>query len=418
MSDQSTISAEQMKQMLSVSRLLTVTADLDVLLLRIVESACAMLDCERASIFLHDPKTDELWTKIALGAKQIRVPCTAGIVGAAFSSNKLIHVPEPYKDPRFNPEPDRKNNFVTRNLLTAPMSDLDGKPVGAIQAVNKRNGGFEANDQAMIALLSDQAGVAIQRYNLQQDAVEAMALRREMDLAKQVQMAMIPTKAPTIAGVQVAGWTKAASITGGDAYDIWRTSDGRLGFFLGDATGHGIGPALVVSQTRTLVRALCEIYPHPEQLFRAVNARIHQDLDSGKFVTAFCGFISPGGRLEWCSAGHGPIFLRDAAGQPIRELEPSAPPLGVLPEFMSDPVDPIKLQAGGMICVSSDGIFEAFSPAGEQFGNDRLIDQLAATANIAPQRVIENIQKAVEQWQQGNEPKDDQTMVIAMIDNA
>src|SRR5450432_2352289 len=230
------ISAAQMKQVLDVTRLLTVTADLDLLLRRIAEAACSMLDCERTSIFLYDHKTDELWTKIALQSKEIRVSCGAGIVGHAFKTNSVVHVPQPYEDPRFNPEPDRASGFVTRNLLTVPMVDLDGKPVGVIQAVNKKNHTYHATDQTMIQLLADQAGVAIQRYNLQQDAVEAMALRREMDLARLVQQKLLPDSPPRVEGINVAGWAKPASITGGDCYDLWKTPDGKLGIFLGAAT--------------------------------------------------------------------------------------------------------------------------------------------------------------------------------------
>lgn len=413
MGAQGLISDVQMKQVLNVTRLLAVTADLELLLLRIAESTCAMLGCERASIFLHDPQADQLWTKIALHAQPIRVPSGAGIVGHVFKSNSILHVAEPYKDPRFNPEPDRRNNFLTRNLLTAPMLDLDGRPVGVIQAVNKSTGGFDESDEALIALLSDQAGVAIQRYNLQQAAVEAMALRREMDLAKQVQEALIPACAPTIPGLSAAGWTRAASITGGDCFDLWETADGRLGIFLGDATGHGIGPAMVISQTRTLIRAMGAVHADPKNLLACANARLSEDLDAGKFVTAFLGFLSPDGRLDWCSAGHGPIFIRSAGDEPLVAFDSTAPPLGVMPEFFADNNPPTYLRHGGLICVTSDGISEAFSPSGDQFSNEKLAELLALDVKKSPQEIIQLVQSEVETWQQGQEPKDDQTMVIA-----
>src|SRR5581483_11937995 len=137
MADTNTISPTQFKQVLEVSRLLTVTTELDSLLEQIATHCTSMLNCERASIFLHDPGTDELWTKVALGTKQIRVPASSGIVGYVFKSNQLFHCRKPYEDPRFNPEPDKRSGFVTRNLLTAPMVDLKRNPVGVIQAVNK-----------------------------------------------------------------------------------------------------------------------------------------------------------------------------------------------------------------------------------------------------------------------------------------
>jgi phosphoserine phosphatase len=256
---------------------------------------------------------------VALQSTPIRVPTGAGIVGHVFRSNHPLHVPRAYDNPRFHPDPDRRSGFVTRNLLTAPMLDMDGKPVGVIQAVNKSVGDFDGSDEVMIQLLADQAGVAIQRYNLQQAAVQAMALRRKMDLARAVPQALIPQTVPRIEGISAAGYTKAASITGGDCYDLWKTSDGRLGIFLGDASGHGIGPAMVVTQTRTLIRAMCDVRRDVSrrEVLACANARLVQDLEAGQFVTAFVAFVSQD-RAEWCSAGQGPVLFRARAGRIFR----------------------------------------------------------------------------------------------------
>ena len=124
MSARFAISAEKMRQVLEVSRLLAVTADLDKLLMEIAKAAQTLLGAERASIFLYDAGTDQLWTKVALGANEIRVPSSAGIVGSVFKSKGLLNIPDAYADPRFNREVDKRTGFVTRNLLTAPMCDL------------------------------------------------------------------------------------------------------------------------------------------------------------------------------------------------------------------------------------------------------------------------------------------------------
>src|SRR4051812_19973570 len=151
MSDSSSISPAQFKQVLEVSRLLTVTTELDELLTEIAKHCTTMLNCERASIFLHDAEHDQLWTKIALGPKEIRVPAGAGIVGFVFKSNQMFHCKKPYEDPRFNSAPDKASGFVTRNLLTAPMVDLERNPVGVIQAVNKVSpDGFTEADESLL----------------------------------------------------------------------------------------------------------------------------------------------------------------------------------------------------------------------------------------------------------------------------
>ncbi len=415
MTSPTSISTAQMKRVLDVTRLLTVTADLDLLLTRIAEATCDMLACERASIFLHDPTTDELWTKVALQSREIRVPASMGIVGHVFRSNALLHVPEPYNDSRFNSEPDRRSGFKTRNLLTAPMPAIDGHPIGVIQAVNKKSGAFDDGDQSLLEILSGQAGVAIQRYNLQQEAVEAMSLRREMDLAKTVQEALIPTESPDVPGIESCGWTKTASITGGDCFDLWRTSDGKLGIFVGDATGHGIGPAMVVSQARTLIRAMCGIHTDPRSLLACANARLAEDLGTGQFVTAFCGFLSQDGTLQWCSAGHGPILIRSGPRTKIEAFDASAPPLGVMPDFLADPVHTHKIEPGGLICVTSDGITESFSPEKEQYGTERLISLIEdEPPDTFPTHLASRIRSAMHDWQHHDEPVDDQTVVLAM----
>jgi len=401
-----------MAQVLEIARLLAVTADLDRLLTAIAESATQLLDAERASIYLHDPPSRQLWTRVALGAREIRVPDTAGIVGHVFQTNRLLRVARPYEDPRFNPEIDRRSGFVTRNLLTAPARDMSGRPIGVLQVVNRKGGEFTEYDEALIDILAGQVGVAIQRHYLQQQTVQAAALRHEMELAQRVQLAMIPAQPPRLAGLAAAGWTRPASLTGGDAYDLWITDDGRMGVFLGDASGHGIAPALVVSQARTLVRALSEMNSDPAWLLTRLNARLARDLEAGTFVTVFLAFVDGSGSMQWCSAGHGPVFLRVAADTPLRLLEPTAPPIGVLPELECDGVAREQIQPGGMLAVMSDGVFEARSPERELFTVERLVGFLEGSGRCSPARIIESLRQILIDWQGREEPEDDQTVAI------
>lgn len=408
------ISDEQMRLVLDVSRLLAVPTDIDDLLCRIAQAATVLLECERASIFLHDPRTSELWTKVALKAdSEIRFPSHKGIAGHCFTNAEVVCVADPYHDSRFNPEPDRKSGFVTRNLLTAPMMDLDGKPLGAIQAINKTGGPYTDADTSLIQLLAEQAGVAVQRHKLQMQAMEIVGLRHEMDLARATQQALLPRHPPQLPWIDAHGWNCPASITGGDCWDMWTLPDGRLGVFLADASGHGIGPALVVSQARTLVRAICDIDPDPHQMLRRVNQRMCEDLEWGRFVTAFLGFLSRDGWLHWSSAGHGPAMYRKDPEAPLELLDPPVPPLGVVEEWEEEPPPPIKLGAAGSLMLVSDGIFEAMTPTGEQFGVERMKDHLNTHRRRRSRDIVEALCNAVQSWQGPQEPLDDQTIVVA-----
>jgi phosphoserine phosphatase len=406
------ISAEKMRQVLEVSRLLAVTADLDKLLMEIAKAAQTLLDAERASIFLHDPGTDQLWTKVALGANEIRVPSSAGIVGSVFKSKMLANIPDAYADPRFNREVDRRTGFVTRNLLTCPMLDLKGRPIGVIQAVNKIGGIFGEEDEQTIELLAGQGGVAIQRYHLQVDAIQVVELRREMDLAKGVQESLLPTSPPVFDDLEAVGWTRPASVTGGDAYDLWKVSDRQLGIFLADASGHGLAPALEVSQARTLARALSDINCDPRWILQHINGRLAKDLKLGHFVTVFLGCLACDGKLMWSSAGHGPILYRKGPGHPIEVLEPPAPPVGVDDVFPVDQTEIVDFEPGGILVVMSDGIFEAQGQDGEMFGVDRVKQLLDKCVKDSPGTALDCIRDSVRTWQGREEPNDDQSIVI------
>ena len=409
------ITAGQMGLVLDVSRMLAVTADLDLLLRRIAEAVTALLNCERASIFLHDEKKRELWTKVALGREEIRVPVGSGIVGHVFNANAALHVPRPYEDARFNREPDLRSGFVTRNLLAVPMVDINQRPVGVIQAINKSGaGGFNENDQAMLQLLGDQAGVAVQRYQWQQAAMETLSLRREMELARGVQEAMIPKRKPDVPGLEAAGWTRAASINGGDVFDLWKTPDGRLGVLLADASGHGIAPAMVACQVRTLVRSLSEAAGNtadPFKLLSLVNARLYEDLPVGRFLTAFLAFIDPDGVMTWCSGGHGPIFVHRDAQSGVELFGANLPPIGVVPELPEERAPVVRFGHEAALLVASDGITEAFNAAGDMFGEAKVAGTLQAHAT-QPDQAIATLRGDVWSWQGKEEPQDDQTVVV------
>ena len=417
--EMASVSGEAMRDLLEVSRELAVTTDLEHLLPLICRAAASILHSDRTSFFLYDEDANQLWTKVAMGAEEIRVPATAGIVGLVFQSREMLVIPDAYSDDRFNRGIDLKTGYRTRNLLTVPVFDLEERAVAVLQVINKNlgrdQGVFSAGDRMLARLLADQAGVAIQRFHLQERALEAMAMRREMDLARRVQEALIPKFPPKVGGLRVAGWNRPASTTGGDAYDLWETKDGRLAVFVADATGHGIAPALVVSQARALVRVLTDDAFEPTEILERVNARLAADLESGMFVTAFLGLVSPAGELRWCSAGHGPVLVRTCSGAEIVELIPPAPPLGVVPEFLADACEPVMLGEGGWLAVITDGVTESWSPEKELFGQERLVECLERDAASGPEAVIAGLKRELAEWQKSREPSDDQTVVVVAV---
>ncbi len=242
---------------------------------------------------------------------------------------------------------------------------------------------------------------------------EAAIINHEISLARKVQEGLIPKQLKILTHIESHGWTLAATTTGGDCFDLWGLADGRMGILVADASGHGLGPSLIVLQVRALVRALCDLYSDPQKLLDRINGRLASDLDGSKFATAFLGFVTEDGCLHWGSAGHGPMLWCSKRDTEPAELEATGLPLGVSDEWYGEPdVPPLQLEPGGWLAVISDGIFEAPSPTGEQFDISRVKQVLKDSCDSTCEQIVTALRQAVRSWQGKDEPHDDQTIVI------
>jgi adenylate cyclase len=144
---------------------------LDPLLEKILAAATQLLGADRGSLFLHDPSSDELWSRVAEGeaAREIRFPAGAGIAGECFTRGTRINIEDAYSDPRFNPDVDKGTGYRTRNILCMPITTRGGNKVGVMEILNKKEGPFTAADQRRLAALCAQAAVSIENAQLFED---------------------------------------------------------------------------------------------------------------------------------------------------------------------------------------------------------------------------------------------------------
>ncbi len=158
---------QRLDVMLDITRRLMSVTDLDALLLTMAESTADLLAADRATIFVVDRDREELWSRIALGASEIRFPVGRGIAGTVAQTGETINIPDAYSDRRFNPEPDRRSGYRTKSLITFPMKGDEGRVIGVFQVVNKRGGGpFTRIDEDTLASLASSAAVALENAQL------------------------------------------------------------------------------------------------------------------------------------------------------------------------------------------------------------------------------------------------------------
>lgn len=150
-----------------------VTSDLELgsLLAKVMTEATRMLSADRGTLFINDEKTNELFSRVAMGESigEIRLPNTAGIAGAVFSSAKSVNIPYAYADLRFNPAFDKQTGYFTRSMLAIPVTNKDGKVIGVTQVLNKRGGPFTDEDEARLKAFTSQIAIALENAKLFED---------------------------------------------------------------------------------------------------------------------------------------------------------------------------------------------------------------------------------------------------------
>lgn len=400
---------------LDVTRRLGSEAELQPLLEAIERAALAVLDCERASVFLHDPAAGELVSRVATGGVAVRFPADRGVAGAAFRHGVTVNVPDAYADPRFNPEIDRLTGFLTRNLLSCPLRGWDDSVVGVLQALNRRDRPFDAWDETLASALAAQAGVAVQRQVLLEGLEAKRIYERELGIARRVQQGLLPRTAPEVPGYDVAGWNRPADATGGDVYDFKRLPDGRLALLVADASGHGLGPALVIAQFRALVRAALARDGEPDRVAAAVNALLCDDLPDDRFVTAFFGLLDPAShRLRLASAAHAPILLYRPGPDEVVDLarDCAGLPAGVDADAVYGPPAQVELEPGDLLVVLTDGFIEWSARDHTLFGFERLAGVVRRHHALPAADLIDQLQRAVLAFADGTPQADDLTAVV------
>jgi sigma-B regulation protein RsbU (phosphoserine phosphatase) len=410
-------SAEQtisdLSRLLDVSRQLGATIELQPLLEGIERAALDVVRCERATVFILDKTAGELFSRLATGTGEIRFPANRGIAGETVERMAVINVPDAYADPRFNPDIDKTTGFRTRSILTVPMIGYDGELMGVLQLLNKTGGAFKPYDEELARTLGALAGVALQRQLLLEEYAKKRKLVHDLEVAREIQQGILPDAAPACAGFDITGWNLPADQTGGDAYDFIELADGRLAIIAGDATGHGIGPALVAVECRAIIRALAASTPDLTTILGTTNTLLARDLGGSRFVTLCLALLDvPRATVAFASAGHGPLLHYRAADDVFEELEISGPPLGLFDGMSYAPPPAIVMAAGDMFVVPTDGFYEYARRDGEFFGTVRIEEILRANRVESSAVMAQRLYDAVIAFADGAPQLDDMTIVI------
>ncbi len=410
---------------------------LDELSALVLRKCREVLGAEGAAILLLDPERHELYFPYVADADpevtarllSLRFPADRGIAGAVLRNGRPLKVDDVSNDPRFYGGIDRRTGLVTRNLLCAPLRSRQGT-IGVVQVLNRRGDrSFSADDLAFLDALAGSIAVAIENARLyaqltEQVAVleravrehnELLALRRELDIARNIQQSIVPRVFPDRTDLRIFADMLPAQEVGGDFYDFFFVDADRLGIVIGDVSGKGVPAALFMAVTRTLLRSTALSGAPPDECLRRVNALLIPENTAEMFATVFYGVVNlRTGVLEYCNGGHNPPYLLRGDGTVEALQRTRGTVLGVLDDvrFVAQTA---RLRPGDGIFLYTDGVTEAMDAAGNLFTDRRLQTILVEVRGGTPEAVIHSVVDAVKRYCNNAAQSDDLTALAVRI---
>jgi phosphoserine phosphatase RsbU/P len=389
--------------------------DLDALLVLNAGMARGLVGADRCSIWLVDTKNGRLWTKVADGVGELHIPIGQGLVGASVARNETILVNDTSRDERFLRTVDVETGYVTKSVLAMPLHGVDGKPMGALQVLNKP-GGFSTEDVDLLGLCGAYAASTLETQRLRKDAEVARLLLREMEIARDVQQHLLPQVQPPIPGLDYAGYCRSAELVGGDYYDFLPMPDGGLLFTLGDVSGKGIAAAVLMASMQASLRSQVVRTPASiAALIGDLNKAAYSFTTADKYSTLFCGLLDVGTRkLTYVNAGQvRPMLLRCGDGQ-VERLDSDGFPVGLLDASEYDQGEAL-LQPGDAVVCFSDGISEATN-AKDEMWNESEVERIVRTCRgLTARQMIDLLVEATDRFTGEAGQADDMTVVAIRV---
>jgi len=406
------LSQDALARILDVTQQLAQPFDLMHMLAEVVEAGQSVLSADKGSLWLYDAARNDLTMRVPEFKPAPRLPAGEGLVGECLSSREIINVANAYSDPRFSKTVDNITGYKTRTVLNVPLLGWEMQPVGVLQLLNKHAGVFDESDELLASTLAAQCAVALQRAQLTEALMLKERLDEEVALAREIQMSTLPTEMPLVPGYDLHGHFVPTGQAGGDLFDLVNLGK-ELFILLGDATGHGFGPALSATQMQAMLRVAFRCGASLDEAYRHVNNQLAEDLPDDRFITAFMGFLKPETHeIRFHSGGQGPILHFRAADESCEWHRPTSFPVGIMELEHTGKPQVLNMDPGDVLVLLSDGIYEYESRQGVQFGEERVARLLKYHHRLPMAELGKQILNATYEHGEGVSQQDDITLVL------
>jgi phosphoserine phosphatase RsbU/P len=380
---------------------------------QIVSLVFEAVPADRCLLMMRDGGSEELRVAVARLRDRVgevgEIRVSRNVLDEVVIRGNAVLTSDAQHDPRF-----ASGTVVLqgiRSVLAVPLCVSD-KVFGIIYADSPiADGRFTEDHLKLLTTLASVAAIRVENARLAEARLQQERLERELQLAMEIQQRFQPAAPPHVPGYELQGISFPCYEIGGDYYDFIKRDDGRLVIALGDVSGKGTAAALLMSSLHASIHAQSGSHDSLVSTISAVNRYLADNIPPNRFVTLFYAELDPEtGALSFLNAGHNPPLIVHSAGT-VEQLASGGLPLGIKPnaEFREGRT---QMQMGDVLVIYSDGVTEAASPSGEEFGSTRLYEVVSRNIDASAAGIRDRIESALTKFSQGTQAADDITLVI------
>src|SRR5882672_9480579 len=392
---------------------LLASATLNETLEQIVSLVFEAVPADRCLLMMRSEGSEDLRVAVARLRDRVgevgEIRVSRNVMDEVVIRGKSVLTSDAQHDPRF-----ASGTMVlqgVRSVLAVPLG-VSEKVFGIIYADSPiAESRFNEDHLKVLTTLASVAAIRVENARLMEARLQQERLERELQLASEIQQRLQPTAPPLISGYEFQGISFPCYEIGGDYYDFIKRDDGRLVIALGDVSGKGTAAALLMSSLHAAIHAQCGSHDSLVGTISAVNRYLTDNIPSNRFVTLFCAELDPEpGALSFLNAGHNPPLIVHAAGT-VEQLASGGLPLGIKADA-DYKEGRTQMYLGDVLVIYSDGVTEATSPSGEEFGPTRLYEVVQRNVDASAAGIRDRIESALTKFAQGTRAADDITLVI------
>jgi phosphoserine phosphatase RsbU/P len=417
---------EEIDLVYTISEILGHTIRLDEAARRILKEVATVVGARRASLFVLDPDRRLLRLVASKGmvtteVDPIELDDPVSVTARAYREMRIQS-----NDPA-NPEPaaargEPGRSYRGRAFLSVPvMYGAPGdqaRPIGVINLTDRHGpDAFSAGDRKLVAAIANQVGAAIENARLVAKDLSQQRVRRELELAHDLQLKLLPSPGVLGAKADLAARCRPADSVGGDFYNLLRLRGDRIGVMIGDVSSHGFGAALIMALAMAASGIHAESAGAPGQVLADLEASLAGELARTEmYLSLFYAVIDPAaGTCAYANAGHPHAFIVRGATGEARRLDATRTPLGLGTERAAADREEPWQRREDVLCLFTDGIVDATGEGGRRFGEDRVLSHVRNLRTKTTEQILEAIFADLAAFTGGGPSSDDRTLLIAKV---